>query len=395
MKRRMKSALVLLTAITLGIFSSCTSTNEDVAGGSNSTKGSLKILLTDAPFPSDLVDEVNVVIDEVSIKKVSDDSSEGDESGWSVLTSEESSFNLLDLQNGAVAVLADFEDFPIGTYSEIRLHIVSAEVVLTAEAGGETFDLKIPSGTSSGLKVKINGNLEVRGGNPAALIVDFDVAKSFLVQGNPTKNGKEITGFKFKPVIRATAEDISGTIEGYVSFKDFEGETEVISYKEGTPVEILDGENNVVTTAFTEADGFYSVIGLLPSNYKVSCAVDGYHPVIVDAEVKTNEITTVDIEMVQILPGAVTGVVSTTQVIEGVETVVPLAGATVKIYDASDVELGSVATIENGSYGFTDLMPGTYKVVCSLAGYNSFEGSVEVIDATTTTLDISLTVGSE
>jgi len=382
MKRKIKSALVLLTAITLGIISSCTSTDDGISGN-DSTKGSLKILLTDAPFPSDLVAQVNVVIDEVSINKVNDDSSEDDDSGWSVLSSEESSFNLLDLQNGAVAVLADFEEFPIGTYSEIRLHIVSAEVVLTEDAGGETYDLKIPSGTSSGLKVKIDGNLEVRGGNAAALIVDFDVAQSFLVQGNPTKNGKEITGFKFKPVIRATAEDISGTVEGYVSVQQLSDGVVSEVPGVGIQVTVTDGTNTYI--AISSDNGYYAIIGVLPGEYTVSATADGYKDFSTNTNVETNMVATANV-LLELPLGTVTGTVT------NVSTAALIQAATVEILNGESTVIATATTNENGVYEAENIPVGTYSVKFTATGYDVLTVADAVVsDATTTTVDAALT----
>jgi len=289
MKRRMKTALLFLGALTVVFLAAC-SNNDEI---NSSNKGSLKIFLTDAPFPSDDVSEVNIVIDEVSIRKSDDTGTAEDESGWMKLPSEKEEFNLLNLQNGAVALLADTSEIAMGTYNEIRLHIVSAEVVLKT---GETFDLKIPSGTSSGLKIKINEGLVVRGGNPSALILDFDVSRSFLVQGNPGKQGV-ITGFKFKPVIRATAEDISGTLEGKVatigkSVVDPNQDSTI--YLSGAQVMITSSKDTAI--AMTNENGYYAVIGLLPDSYKVVGSKEGFvNDTIPSVSVTTNQVTQADL----------------------------------------------------------------------------------------------------
>ncbi len=376
--RRIKTALSYLMVLAVALLVSCT--QDDTAVNTSST-GSLKVLLTDAPFPSDLVAEVNVVIDQVSIKKENDESTEEDESGWMILSTETSEFNLLDLQNGAVAVLADIDEIAIGTYKEIRLHIVSAEVVLNDQT---VHELTIPSGTSSGLKVKINGGLEVRGGNPAALIVDFDVAQSFLVQGNPEKNGKEITGFKFKPVIRATAEDISGTVEGYVTVEELsEGSvTEVPGA--GLQVVVSDGETDYI--AMTNENGYYAIIGILPGTYTVSCAADGYTSFETSALVETNVVTAVDI-ILELPLGSITGVVT-----DGT-TAAAVAGASVEIVNSELVVVATVASAaETGSYEVLNLPVGTYTVNCTADGYDAFSvADVVVVDETVTTEDIALT----
>lgn len=255
MKRKMKTSWSVLTAIALIVLVSCTAKDD-----ADNTRGSLKVLLTDAPFPGDEVSAVNVTIDQVSIKQ-SDDltTEETDESGFLILSEETTSYNLLYLRNGTVATLANIESIEPGTYTEIRLHIVSAEIVLT---DGSVFDLKIPSGSSSGLKIKIDGGLEVRGGNPSALILDFDVSRSFVVKGRNPHTGI-INGFNFKPVIRAVAEDISGSLAGTVTNAD---KTIALPNAE---VKIINPATQDTMTALTNESGYYAVIGLLPDSYKV------------------------------------------------------------------------------------------------------------------------------
>lgn len=258
MKKKMKTSwsIFTVTAIALTMLASCTP--KDETGDNN--KGSLKVLLTDSPFPADEVRAVNVTVDRVSIKQPDDlTTEETDESGFLVLSEETNTYNLLDLQNGTVATLANIESIGPGTYTEIRLHIVSAEIVLI---DGSVFDLKIPSGSSSGLKIKIDGGLEVRSGNLSTLILDFDVSRSFVMKGRNPHTGV-INGFNFKPVIRAVAEDISGSMEGTVTNAD---KTVALP---NAAIRIISSDMQDTLTALTNEAGYYAVIGLLPDSYKV------------------------------------------------------------------------------------------------------------------------------
>lgn len=282
MKRKMKNSFQVLTAIALVLLVSCTAKDD---AGSNE-KGSLKVMLTDAPFPGDEVSEVNVTIDQVSIKQADDlTTEETDESGFLILSEETNSFNLLELRNGSVATLANIESIEPGTYTEIRLHIVSAEIVLT---DGTLFDLKIPSGSSSGLKIKIDGGLEVRGGNPSALILDFDLARSFVAKGRNPQSGT-IKGFNFKPVIRAVAEDISGSLAGTVT------NAEKTLALPNAGIEIISSDLQDTLTALTNETGYYAVIGLLPDTYKVIAMKSEFlNDTVAAAVVEKYSATTVD-----------------------------------------------------------------------------------------------------
>lgn len=150
--------------------------------------GRFTVLLTDAPFPFDLVKEANVTIGRVDV--VTD-------AEVVTILEEERTFNLLDLRDGVTAVLAE-EELPEGSIAQIRLIVTDAEVVLD-DASMTTFDLFIPSGAQTGLKIVLGAFVDA--GAETIVTLDFDVEDSFIVQGNPdTPAG--IRGFLFKPVVR-------------------------------------------------------------------------------------------------------------------------------------------------------------------------------------------------
>lgn len=168
--------------------------------------GQFTVLLTDAPFPFELVAEANVTIGRVDVVG---------EEGAQTLAEGEQTFNLLELQNGVTAALGSVE-MPEGPVHQIRLIVTDASVVLvdedeTDDVPGQTFDLFIPSGAQNGLKIQLDA--DVNGGMETIATLDFDLEDSFIVQGNPdTPAG--ILGFIFKPVVHvagvsqaATADD--------------------------------------------------------------------------------------------------------------------------------------------------------------------------------------------
>ncbi|MEX1055703.1 MAG: DUF4382 domain-containing protein, partial [Rhodothermales bacterium] len=168
--------LVLATAFTL---SAC----DGIMGTSSEGNARLNVRLIDAPFPFDLVDEVTVTISHVEII--------GDE-GRVTITDDDTTFNLLDLRNGVSALLGSV-DVPAGTYSEARFTVDDASVLLK---DGREFDMKIPSGK---IKVLLD-DLVVEDGQVVTLTLDFDVNRSFVVNGNPATPAG-IKGFLFKPTI--------------------------------------------------------------------------------------------------------------------------------------------------------------------------------------------------
>jgi hypothetical protein len=247
---------------------------------SESTTGKLRIQLTDAPFPTDLVAEANVTINKIEIRKANED--EGNP--FITLSEEERSFNLLDLTNGVTAGLVDME-IEAGSYDLIRLHVAEASVVLS---DGTTYDLKIPSGDQTGIKVYMEPSLVVAGGLSSDLLLDFDVSKSFVVQGNPNTPAG-INGFIFKPVIKASNLSTAGTLAGTVT--DSEG---VI---DGAQVAII-AADTVYTTSFTDETGAYKILGVDAGTYKVEFAKEGYVTSTVEGvEIVSANITTQDAEL--------------------------------------------------------------------------------------------------
>jgi hypothetical protein len=284
MKNLVKTGLMFLVGI-LVLTTSCTQNDSEGIGGG---KGNLTLLLTDAPFPSTLVDETIVTIDKIEIRSTTAATATTTtaDSQYTVLyEGEGKSFNLLDLQNGVTEELANV-DLEAGSYDLIRMHVVKAEVVLK---DGSSYDLKIPSGSTSGIKIKITPELLIESGVESTILLDFDVSKSFIVQGNP-KTPAGVKGFLFKPVLRAMCQQFTGVIAGKVS----ENPTTRVA---NAIVEILRADT-VYTSAQTDATGAYSLVGLPALTYKLVCSKDGYNAVTVnDVIVKTKETTIVDITM--------------------------------------------------------------------------------------------------
>ncbi|MCK0133590.1 DUF4382 domain-containing protein [Arenibacter sp. S6351L] len=256
------------------VFISCTD-NDD----KNSDYGRLSVNLTDAPFPHDLVAEANVTIFKLEARYKGDmdiNSEVGDNSDSSMETEEKSSFmvlmedemevNLLDLTNGVTKNLVDLE-VPVGTYDLIRVYVKGVNVVLT---DGSTFDLKVPSGEQSGIKIFIKPGLVVNGGLSADLLLDFDVSKSFVAKGGGS-NFENITGFNFKPVIKACNMSTAGTLSGMVTTL----QEEVAVGLEGAQVAVF-AADTLNTTTFTDADGKYMVMGLMAGEYDVEVELSTY-----------------------------------------------------------------------------------------------------------------------
>ncbi|MBT8284581.1 MAG: DUF4382 domain-containing protein, partial [Flavobacteriaceae bacterium] len=149
--------------------------------------GRLTIQLTDAPFPHDMIAEANVTVFKIEARQKGENEDEGnhgedgmmdDDSGNQsiVLMEEEITVNLLDLTNGVTENLVDTE-IPAGEYDLFRVYVKGINVVLNDEEM-TTYDLKVPSGEQSGIKIFVDPPLVVAGGLSADLLFDFDVSRS-------------------------------------------------------------------------------------------------------------------------------------------------------------------------------------------------------------------------
>lgn len=224
-----------------------------LTGCKNNETGTLKISLTDAPFPAEWVSAANVTIDRIEIRNAE----ASDTSKYVVLSEEVQSFNLLDLANGVTASLVNLE-IPVGNYDLIRLRVSAAEVVMT---DGTVYTLTIPSGSTSGIKVFINPDLEVAGGLTSELLLDFDVSKSFTVQGK-VDSMSDIKGFHFKPVLRVANVSTTGRITGTVFQADTTGFP-------GVTVSVIAGDS-VLTSAISDTEGKYTILGIPAGTYDLT-----------------------------------------------------------------------------------------------------------------------------
>lgn len=253
--------MILLASVLFGL-TACQEESESMEAG----KGKLLVKLTDAPFPVDLVDQALVTIDKIEIRPAADNLLEDEEtesSSFIVLSEETMQFNLLDLRNGITAEMLAMH-IDTGSYDMIRLHVVESEIILK---DGTSFPITVPSGSSSGLKIKITPALSVESDETSVVLLDFDVSKSFVVQGN-VKAHNGIKGFTFKPVIRAVWQKVSASIEGTVV--DAEGTPLKEAY-----VQVIKADT-VFTSALTNEAGEYAMIGIPAGTYNLVCEKEGF-----------------------------------------------------------------------------------------------------------------------
>jgi hypothetical protein len=247
------------------------------------TRGTLSVQLTDAPFPFDSVASVDMFVVRIDGKLADVDSAAAEQgknddvqsnnprNGWVTIATPNASFNLLTLQGGKTANLGQ-TSIPTGTYRGFRLVLDTDKSSITLKngtvlKGNTTPGIKWPSAGRSGVKIVLDEPIAVTSGQ-TVMTVDFDLGRSFVLRGTSIST----LGVLFKPVIRATAVDITGSIAGEVragtAAGAVVGDASVELLKAGTPV----GDTvsaNVVATTKSDASGVYKFGFVLPATYAI------------------------------------------------------------------------------------------------------------------------------
>ena len=269
------------------------SCSDGEGSGNAEGTGTLSVQLTDAPFPYELMAEANVTVYKVDARLVdsddnSSDDSNDDSSPFITLMEEEIDVNLLELTNGLTQELAEI-NVPAGSYDLIRVYVKGVNVVLT---DGTVYELQVPSGDASGIKVFVDPAITVVGGLSSDLLLDFDVSQSFVAKGNiNTLAG--VNGFNFKPVIKASNLSTAGTLSGNIS--TVAEETPVAL--EGAQISIF-AADTLNTTSFSDVDGNYAILGLEAGMYEVVAELKGYLASdTLDVQIDAANITTQDFEL--------------------------------------------------------------------------------------------------
>ncbi len=262
--------LILVASVAVGA-SACGDSGSDPAQG----MGTLTVRLADAP--GEEIDSAVIWVSGASVVG---------EDGIHVISTDTATYSLLDLTGGVTALLGS-EEVPVGTYAQLRLLVDSARVTLKSPilftSGSPSASLKVPSGSTSGLKVNLE-NVQVVPGE-TVLLVDFDVSRSFVFQGPP--GGPKSASFK--PVIHATVMDVAGAIGGTVS---------PAASKAG--LFAIQGADTIATASADSLTGAYQIRYLAPGMYRVLARATGYQDGVRDSVLVGNSqiVTGVDFTLV-------------------------------------------------------------------------------------------------
>jgi hypothetical protein len=203
--------------------------------------GTLAVRMADAPDPT--ITDVTVNIDRVEANV---------DGQWQVITDTDTSVDLMDLiQND---MLLGQALVPAGRYTQVRLIVTGGTV--TDSTG--THDLVIPSGMQTG--IKINLNFDVNPNVVTEILLDFNVQKSIVKQGNGV--------YRLQPVIPAVVKILSGTVTGTVTdgTNPLNNATVTATYTAGPNYPL----GTVVNETSTMLDGTFKLWALKAGTYRIT-----------------------------------------------------------------------------------------------------------------------------
>jgi len=200
--------------------------------------GSLVVHLADAPDPT--ITSVIINVDRVEAHV-------GD--GWRVINDVDQSIDLMDLIfNDKILAHAPV---PSGRGNQIRLFVSSATVT---DASG-THELIVPSGSESG--IKIDFDFDIMPKVTTAILLDFNVHKSIVKEGNGT--------YRLKPVIPAVIRNHAGSI--LASLNDGRRPLANASIKATYTSGLHYPVGTVVNETWSISDGRFKIWALKPGMY--------------------------------------------------------------------------------------------------------------------------------
>lgn len=185
----------------VSIFISACSGGSGSSSGSNTsdTMANFSLSITDAPVDS--AEAVYVEFTGVEMKPADDEA-------FTINFESPQSIDLLAQQGGNSAALITDEDIPAGEYNWIRLAVnAENDNVMDSyiEVSGSQFELRIPSGSQSGLK--LNTNFTVLAGTGGNFTIDFDLRKSIILANNT---------YRLRPTLRLIDNSVASSISGRV-----------------------------------------------------------------------------------------------------------------------------------------------------------------------------------
>lgn len=247
------SGLALVAAAAAGL-ASCNAS--ETGPGGPGGDGKTAVFLTDAPFPFDRIDRVDIYVAEIALSPQAD-TSEG-LPAWVIVARPERTFNLLDLQNGATALLGEAE-VPPDQYRAVRVRVDPARSSMTDRDGGHPPIDWQAKGEVPSLFSLVEEPMAIDA-NGEDIVIDFDVGRSFLPHGD---------GFLFIPFLRAITRAGSGGIEGNLVNAETGDPIPLAAVSIHYAFDTASALGPLVATSRTDPSGDFTASFLRPGRYAV------------------------------------------------------------------------------------------------------------------------------
>ena len=355
-------------------------------GGGGLQGNTLRVFVTDAPFPFDYVESATVVIEEIRVHEVESDS-------WTTVFSGSESIDLVPLAGGVEQLLVEADIEP-GTYDQVRLIVEAGEVVLSEDAvvqddhvfNTEDGDLFFPSGAQTGIKVHVDNDIVVTTQLSGDLVLDFDLSKNFKFNG-PVTHNPGVKRVIFTPSVRATNASVAGSLTlRALSDQLTPGDPSDDLPLAGATVEVFDetadpSVDEPIATASTGEDGV-ATVSVPPGTYQVVVSAASHEPATTGGIVVTLANLTDVGDVVLEATGEITGVVmSNAGTADDTSDDVVVANAQVDVHLAGDAAvLTTVSTDASGAFQVTGLAAGSYDLFVTADGFQ--QGSLLGVAAT-------------
>lgn len=241
-------------------------------------------------------------IDEEGDVDEEDGEEDDDEGGWITVATPMKTFNLLDLRNCLLEKLGSAA-LPAGEHvTQIRLilgetshegHLFANFVVIN----GEEFEIKVPSGFQTGIKINPQGPVEIEENGEVHVTLLIDLSKSLVFTGS----GKIL----FKPVVKAT---VGGeTADAFVTGKVTNAEDGSPLVGAGVSAEIPNAdateEAKVENSTTTDEEGNYRLC-VAPGTYDLVASMEGFEESVEQVSVEAGETITQDFALTATPPSA-------------------------------------------------------------------------------------------
>jgi hypothetical protein len=179
-------------------------------------------------------------------------------------------FNLMDYQNGSTFAMGE-ATLSAGTYDQVRLILSSSTQAFVEFTNGASEEVEVPSGSTSGYK--INGDFEILANGISNVIVDVDLRKALIQEGNG--------GFRLRPTARLTSRENTGMIRGELDENQQSTDRVVVfAYAEGTfsdsemnePAQGSSRFEGAINSATVDASGNFTLAFMPEGEYELIVA---------------------------------------------------------------------------------------------------------------------------